>query len=331
MKYCKYCGNSIDSNSVFCDKCGGDLRIGAGTDNDVTENTTTNFAKSATSSNVRTGGDWCKLMYTAFAIWGLSFILLFLDWFTINIYGDYSISFNLFSMTSALKRIDYDIDLLVAFTVIFTALTIVFAIIALYQFLKRRYKMFSTGITLSVIFFVFALVPIATMEILIEYAGDEEEAVGIIIGSILKTTAVPYIIIIANIAAFVIMLFAKRGYIDEFGAPDKVKAKIMTAFLNDDDLLCSECGKYSKSTSEYCIFCGSEKLISPKINSEPLKSENRPVGNERENERSISQESNSKLLESGNYLICAECESINPPDSRECFYCGAELYVPEDI
>lgn len=221
--FCKHCGGILDSDANFCPHCGQSPGYTAQAPRLITPEKIT----------VRLS-NWHTLMYVSFALWGISFILFFFTWFSF----DYTIGFfenttvDVAGWISILSVFADDSGkTLYSLNLLFFILIIVFFILTVRFFLKRHYSTFGSGKLLCLSFVLFTVSSISVIDLC--YLSSDDIYLDTYADLAVDFTAAPVIIIVLNIAAFVIMLFAKKSYTEEMEIPKdymNTPKKLFTVF-----------------------------------------------------------------------------------------------------
>lgn len=158
---------------------------------------------------------WKTPMFLTFGLWALSAILLFCNWFKLDLYFA-KLEFSVFSLNKATSQLIGDsvydnsssLETLNIFVIVSSVLFLLFLVSTVALFFVQKKGMFTTGITLSALLIIFTVI------VMIAYfsATGSEDLAGLISGAALEMTIAPYLLIVASILSLVATFIAHNKY-----------------------------------------------------------------------------------------------------------------------
>ncbi len=216
--YCKHCGKQVDDNAKFCRECGNSLNHAP-----YSNESTSTSQQSLCYTQVNSISDWHTWLYCTFGLWGISIILLFVDWFSFSFLG-YSHKSNFFLILKFLTSTEYDeyyyvslygFEYLIAtFIILLFFLAIIFGILSAFFASKNQYRAFTFGyITSHSLIFVGAIAIVVTaISSDITYTADNVKISNVLIDNLFSLTAAPYLFIIVSLISLVTVHIARKKF-----------------------------------------------------------------------------------------------------------------------
>ena len=223
--YCNQCGMKNLENARFCSRCG-ERMTHAPTDDPIPAakpitvrsqfksnaprptNSSMQYVQPATSS-------WKTPMFLTFGLWALSAILLFCNWFKLDIYIA-KLEFSVFSLNKATSQLIGDsvydnsssLETLNIFVIVSSVLFLLFLVSTVALFFVQKKGMFTTGIILSALLIIFTVI------VMIAYfsATGSEDLAGLVAGAALEMTIAPYLLLVFVVLSIVSLLISRDRF-----------------------------------------------------------------------------------------------------------------------